>query len=69
VVAAGGEMKLLGVNRLGDDEFVEATPAISGDRLLIRTQKRLYSIRQPAQSAGLEVTAAPEPLSPVAVGR
>jgi outer membrane protein assembly factor BamB len=46
VVAAGNEMKLLGVNRLGDDEFVEATPAISGDRLLIRTQSRLYSIRE-----------------------
>jgi hypothetical protein len=43
-------MKLLGVNRLGDDEFVEATPAISGDRLLIRTQNKLYSIRQPQPS-------------------
>ena len=45
VIAAGGEMKLLGVNKLGEDEFVEATPAISGDRLLIRTQNKLYSIR------------------------
>ena len=32
VIDAGSEMKLLGVDRLGDDEFVEATPAISGDR-------------------------------------
>ena len=46
VIDAGNEMKVLGLNRLGDDEFVEATPAISGDRLLIRTQNKLYSIRQ-----------------------
>jgi outer membrane protein assembly factor BamB len=50
VIDAGNEMKVLGINRLGDDEFVEATPAISGDRLLIRTQNKLYSIRQ-AQAA------------------
>ena len=43
VVDAGEEFRLLGVNRL--DEFALATPAIVGDRLLIRTQNRLYSIR------------------------
>ena len=40
---AGDEFELVGVNSL--DEFVQATPAISGDRLLVRTQSKLYSIR------------------------
>jgi hypothetical protein len=40
---AGEEYRLLGVNSL--DEFALSTPAIAGDRLLIRTQSRLYSIR------------------------
>lgn len=43
VIEAGGEFRLLGVNAL--DEFTMATPAIVGDRLLIRTQGHLYSIR------------------------
>lgn len=43
VVEAGAEYRLVGVNSL--DEFTLATPAIVGDRLLIRTQGRLYSIR------------------------
>jgi outer membrane protein assembly factor BamB len=43
VVEAGDEYRLLGVNSL--DEFTLASPAIVGDRLLIRTQSRLYSIR------------------------
>ena len=43
VIEAGKEFRLLGVNSL--DEFALATPAIAGDRLLIRTQSRLYSIR------------------------
>jgi outer membrane protein assembly factor BamB len=44
VVEAGEAFRLLGVNAL--DEFALATPAIVGDRLLIRTKSRLYSIRQ-----------------------
>ena len=44
VVEAGEEYRLLGVNTL--DEFALATPAIVGDRLLIRTQRHLYSIRR-----------------------
>jgi hypothetical protein len=44
VMEAGEEYRLLGVNTL--DEFALATPAIVGDRLLIRTQHHLYSIRQ-----------------------
>jgi outer membrane protein assembly factor BamB len=43
VIEAGEEYRLLGVNSLG--EFSMATPAIVGDRLLIRTQNHLYSIR------------------------
>ncbi|MGQ0636839.1 MAG: outer membrane protein assembly factor BamB family protein [Planctomycetaceae bacterium] len=44
VFAAGDEFKLLHTNRLGDDETSLATPAIVGDRLLIRTEGRLYCI-------------------------
>ncbi|MBC7932125.1 MAG: PQQ-binding-like beta-propeller repeat protein [Rubrivivax sp.] len=44
VVAAGKEFKLLHVNAL--DEMAQATPALVGERLLIRTQSRLYSIRR-----------------------
>jgi outer membrane protein assembly factor BamB len=43
VVEAGEEYRLVGVNSL--DEFTLATPALVGDRLLIRTQGHLYSIR------------------------
>jgi outer membrane protein assembly factor BamB len=43
VVAAGREFKLLHVNAL--DEMAQATPALVGERLLIRTEGRLYSIR------------------------
>ena len=44
VVAAGKEFKLLHVNAL--DEMAQATPALVGERLLIRTESRLYSIRR-----------------------
>ena len=44
VIKAGEEFELLGINRL--DEFSMATPAISGNRLLIRVQGTLYSIRE-----------------------
>ena len=43
VIEAGDQFKLERVNSLGD--FSMATPAIVGDRLVIRTQHRLYSIR------------------------
>jgi outer membrane protein assembly factor BamB len=43
VVAAGDKFELLAVNLL--DEMAQATPAIIGDRLLLRTESRLYSIR------------------------
>ena len=43
VMGTGEEYEFLGVNSLG--EFSQATPAIVGDRLLVRTQHRLWSIR------------------------
>jgi outer membrane protein assembly factor BamB len=43
VVKAGNEFEFVGINSL--DEWTLATPAIVGDRLLMRTQSRLYSIR------------------------
>jgi outer membrane protein assembly factor BamB len=43
VIEAGDQYRLVRVNSL--DDFSMATPAIVGDRLLIRTQHRLYSIR------------------------
>ena len=44
VIAAGENFKLLHVNSL--EEMAQATPAVVGDRLLVRTETRLYSIRQ-----------------------
>ncbi len=44
VISAGEEFELIGINSL--DEFSMATPAIVGDRLLIRTMSKLYAIRK-----------------------
>jgi outer membrane protein assembly factor BamB len=49
VIAAGEKFELLHVNPL--DEMAQATPAISGDRLLLRTESRLYSIRATTRAA------------------
>src|SRR6185369_14700317 len=46
VIATGEEFKLIGVNNL--DDFSLASPALVGERLLIRTEHRLYSIRRKA---------------------
>src|ERR1044072_1658004 len=46
VVTTGEEFKLIGVNNL--DDFSLASPALVGERLLIRTEHRLYSIRRKA---------------------
>ena len=43
VIRAGDKFELLGSNDLG--EMALATPAIIGDRLLLRTENHLYSIR------------------------
>lgn len=44
VIAAGEKFQLLHVNELND--MAQATPALVGDRLLLRTEHRLYSIRR-----------------------
>jgi outer membrane protein assembly factor BamB len=44
VVKAGATFEVLGINSL--DEMTLASPAIAGDRLLLRTETRLYSIRK-----------------------
>ena len=45
VIKAGGQFELLHTNPLAEDDMGMATPAIAGDRLLIRTSARLYCIR------------------------
>ena len=44
VIAAGDKFELRHSNDL--DEMALATPALVADRLLVRTEKHLYSIRQ-----------------------
>ena len=46
VVRAGDKFELLGSNHLA--EMALATPAIVGDRLILRTEKHIYSIRNGA---------------------
>jgi hypothetical protein len=43
VIAAGEKYELPHIN--SPDEMAQATPAIVGDRLLLWTESRLYSIR------------------------
>lgn len=47
VLQAGDTFNILHVNELSDDDMCMATPALPGNRLLIRTSTRLYSIRNP----------------------
>ena len=44
IIRAGREYEVMGVNSL--DEMAMASPAIVGDRLLIRTTSKMYSIRK-----------------------
>jgi outer membrane protein assembly factor BamB len=46
VVQAGDKFELLGTNKLADDDMCMATPALVGDRLLIRSSARIYCIRK-----------------------
>lgn len=48
VVKECDTMEILHTNALAPDDICLATPAIVGDRLIIRTDKRLYSIRKPS---------------------
>jgi hypothetical protein len=47
VLRAGDTFELLHTNALADDDMCMATPALAGDRLLIRTATRMYCIRVP----------------------
>jgi hypothetical protein len=46
VLRAGDSFELLHTNKLADDDMCMATPALAGDRLLIRTAARLYCLPQ-----------------------
>lgn len=48
VIRAGDKMEIERTNTLADDDMCMATPAIAGDRLLIRTSARIYCIRHAA---------------------
>lgn len=45
VLKAGDEFALMHTNELAEDDMGMATPAMAGDRLLLRTSARLYCIR------------------------
>ena len=45
VLKASDKFEILHTNKLADDDMCMATPAIVGDRLLIRTSARLYCIQ------------------------
>jgi outer membrane protein assembly factor BamB len=44
VVRAGDQFELLRTNKLAEDDMCLATPALAGDRLLIRSAARVYCI-------------------------
>jgi len=46
VMRGADEFELLHTNTLADDDMGMATPALVGDRMLIRTSARIYCIRQ-----------------------
>lgn len=48
VISAGPEFKIEGKNSLGEDEMIMASPAISGDKLLIRTMDHLWCLKEGA---------------------
>lgn len=50
VVDAGPKFKLLYTNSLAEDDMCMATPVIVGDKLLIRTAKRLYCVAHTAKN-------------------
>jgi outer membrane protein assembly factor BamB len=50
VLRAGDQFELLHTNRLAGDDMCMATPALAGDRLLIRTAARLYCLQAREQA-------------------
>ncbi len=49
VVQAGSEFKLLHTNPLAEGEMCMSTPAIAGDKLLIRSEDHIYCLQQAAE--------------------
>jgi outer membrane protein assembly factor BamB len=49
VVREGETFELLHTNELAEDDICLSTPSLAGDRLLIRSDKRLYCIRNQAR--------------------
>jgi hypothetical protein len=47
VLQSGDAFTPLHSNTLAEDDMCMATPALAGDRLIIRTLTRVYSIRKP----------------------
>jgi hypothetical protein len=45
---SGDELEILHKNTLAEDDMAMATPAIVGNRLLIRTSARIYCIQDGA---------------------
>jgi outer membrane protein assembly factor BamB len=52
VIGAGKEFNILYTNTLAEDDMSMATPAMVGDRLLVRTAARIYCFRKDAKPAG-----------------
>jgi outer membrane protein assembly factor BamB len=51
VLRAGDKFELLHTNKLAGDDMCMATPALSGDRLLLRTAARVYCLRSGSPAA------------------
>ena len=49
VLQAGREFKLLHTNKLLPDDMCMATPALAGDKIIIRTDARVYCMGRPAK--------------------
>jgi outer membrane protein assembly factor BamB len=49
VIPAGDQFEISHTNKLADDDMCMATPAIVGDKLLIRTSARLYCMKKGAK--------------------
>ena len=52
VLEAGRKFKLLHTNELLEDDMCMATPAIAGDKLIIRTDARVYCIGKSGKNPG-----------------
>jgi outer membrane protein assembly factor BamB len=54
VLRAGDAFEVLHTNRLAEDDMCMATPALAGDRLLLRTAARLYCFRRPDRTGAAD---------------